>query len=91
MEGGKTGFYEMLAAEPDVGNPQVRFDEGEQWNRHERHPLFFTLLERIPREDPLPEVRRACSRAAGSRSGTESPIAVKSRKSASISLILSLG
>ena len=22
-----------LAGEPDVGNPQVRFDEGEQWNR----------------------------------------------------------
>ena len=43
--GGTNAFHEMLAGEPDVGNPQVRFDEGEQWNRHLRHPLFSTLLE----------------------------------------------
>ena len=30
--GGTNAFHEMLAGEPDVGNPQVRFDEGEQWN-----------------------------------------------------------
>ena len=37
-----------LAGEPDAGNLQVRFDEGEQWNRHLRHPLFSTLPS--PRE-----------------------------------------
>jgi hypothetical protein len=31
MEGGSAALHEMLAGEPDVGNPQVRFDEGEQW------------------------------------------------------------
>jgi len=46
MEGGSAALHEMLAGEPDVGNPQVRFDEGEQWNRHLRHPLFSTLLGR---------------------------------------------
>jgi len=44
MEGGSAALHEMLAGEPDVGNPQVRFDEGEQWNRHLRHPLFSTLV-----------------------------------------------
>ena len=43
MEGGTNAFYEMLAGEPDAGNLQVRFDEGEQWDRHLRHPLFSTL------------------------------------------------
>jgi hypothetical protein len=28
--GGTNALHEMLAGEPDVGNPQVRFDEGEQ-------------------------------------------------------------
>jgi hypothetical protein len=45
MEDGFAALHEMLAGEPDVGNPQVRFDEGEQWKRHLRHPLFSTLLD----------------------------------------------
>ena len=44
MEGGTTAYHKMLAGEPDAGKPHVRFDEGEQWNGHQRHPLFSTLF-----------------------------------------------
>jgi hypothetical protein len=46
MEGGTTAYHKMLAGEPDAGKPHVRFDEGEQWDGHQRHPLFSTLLGR---------------------------------------------
>jgi len=35
-------YDEMLAGEPDAGNPHVRFDEGEQRGRQSR-PLLSTL------------------------------------------------
>ena len=47
--GGTNAFHEMLAGEPDVGNPQVRFDEGQSGKLSEllERRLILKMLVKI--------------------------------------------